>query len=134
MILGMGTDSVEIPRLDTIYQKFGARFAKRLFTPLEQAYCEQSPPLRIGRYAKRFAAKEACLKALGTGRRGALSWRDIEVSNNPLGQPFLTLTGGALAHAQTLLTDPSWKLRIHLSLSDTRDQAHAVVILEGLHD
>jgi holo-[acyl-carrier protein] synthase len=134
MILGLGTDSVEIQRLSKIYQKFGARFAKRLFTPLEQAYCEQYPPLKIGRYAKRFAAKEACLKALGTGRRGAISWQDIEVSNTTLGQPVLTLTGGALARARSLLSNSTGELRIHLSLSDTRDQAQAIVILEELHD
>ncbi len=131
MIIGLGTDIVEISRIQKLYEKFGERFLNRLFTENEQAYCAQKSPALFARYAKRFAAKEACLKALGTGRSQSIKWRDIDVTRTKLGQPTLILSGKALEIAQSRLA-PQQTLRAHLSLSDTKDLAQATVILEAI--
>ncbi len=133
MIVGLGTDIVEISRIQHLYEKFGERFLTRLFTEKEQAYCAQKPFAEMARYAKRFAAKEACLKALGTGRSQGIKWRDVEVTRTDLGQPTLTLSGKCLEIATARLT-PEYILKAHLSLSDTESLAQATVILEALYD
>lgn len=131
MIRGIGTDLIEISRIDRLSQKFGARFYSRLFTPQEQMSSPASSSKRAAYYAKRFAAKEACLKALGTGYRGALKWHDMEITNDSLGAPVLTLKGQALVLAQGRLA-PFEVLKVHLSLADTKAYAQAFVILEGI--
>lgn len=131
MIIGLGTDIVEIARLKKVFDSFGERFVQRLFTEVEQSYCAQNPKAQLARYAKRFAAKEACLKALGTGRSHGIKWRDVEVSKTDLGQPTLNLSGKCLEIATARL-QPGQRLATHLSLSDTEDLAQATVILEGL--
>ena len=133
MIIGLGTDIVEISRIQQLYEKFGKRFLTRLFTENEQAYCAQKPLAQMARYAKRFAAKEACLKALGTGRSQGIKWRDVEVTRTDLGQPIVKLSGKCLEIAMARLA-PGHILKTHLSLSDTQDLAQATVILEALHD
>lgn len=131
MIIGLGTDIVEISRIQKLYETFGQRFLNRLFTENEQAYCAQKHHALFARYAKRFAAKEACLKALGTGRSQSIKWRDIDVTRTELGQPTLILSGKCLEIAQRRLK-PNQTLHTHLSLSDTKDLAQATVILEAI--
>ena len=131
MIIGLGTDIVEIARIQKLYEKFGERFLNRLFTENEQAYCAQKSHTQLARYAKRFAAKEACLKALGTGRSQSIKWRDIDVTRTELGQPTLLLSGTCLEIALSRL-GPGQILKAHVSLSDTKDLAQATVILEAL--
>ncbi len=131
MIIGLGTDIVDISRIEKLYKRFGQRFLQRLFTENEQAYCTQKPHTMLDRYAKRFAAKEACLKALGTGRSQSIKWRDIDVTRTNLGQPTLVLSGKCLKVAQSRL-NPNQSLKAHVSLSDTKTLAHATVILEAI--
>ena len=125
MILGSGIDICEVDRIQTAIQSsYGRRLVERVFTPLEIAYAE-SKANKFERYAARFAAKEAGMKALGTGWRGGLGWRDLEVANLPSGRPTLRLSGKAADIAERLGV-----LRISLSLTHTAAQALAVVILE----
>lgn len=131
MIIGLGTDIVDISRIEKLYKRFGTRFLQRLFTENEQAYCAQKPHAMLARYAKRFAAKEACLKALGTGRSQSIKWRNIDVTRTNLGQPTLALSGKCLEIAQSRL-GPNQSLKAHVSLSDTKTLAHATVILEAI--
>lgn len=131
MILGIGTDIVDIKRFETSIQKHGDRFLNRIFTPEEQAYCDQRPHFRAARYAKRFAAKEACLKALGTGRAFGIRWQDMEISRDELGKPTLSLRGNALGVLKGKLQIHQ-DFQLHLSLSDTKNQATAMVILDAL--
>lgn len=131
MIIGLGTDIVDISRIEKLYKRFGKRFLQRLFTEHEQAYCAQKPHATFARYAKRFAAKEACLKALGTGRSQSIKWRDINVTRTKLGQPTLILSGKCLEIANKRL-GTNQILKAHLSLSDTKTLAHATVILEAI--
>lgn len=133
MIIGLGTDIVEISRIEKLLQRFGSRFKKRLFTENEQAYCAQKAPVALARYAKRFAAKEACLKALGTGRNHGIKWRDINVTRTELGQPILELSGKCLEIALKHL-GPNQHLKAYVSLSDTKTLAQATVILEAVDD
>ena len=133
MIIGLGTDIVEISRIQKLYETFGKRFLSRLFTKNEQAYCAQKKQEEVARYAKRFAAKEACLKALGTGRSQSIKWRDIDVTRTALGQPTLLLSGKCLEIANAHLK-PGQILKAHVSLSDTKDLAQATVILEALDE
>lgn len=130
MIIGIGTDIVDIPKIEKIYNRYGARFLNRLFTKAEQDYCNSSKPLMIARYAKRFAAKEACLKAVGTGRRDKISWHDIEVTNDDLGKPSINLTGRSLELINLKLAD-GLEPKIHISLSDSEKIAQAFVIIEA---
>jgi holo-[acyl-carrier protein] synthase len=125
MIVGSGIDVCEVDRIQTAIQSsYGRRFVERVFTPLEIAYAE-SKANKFERYAARFAAKEAGMKALGTGWRGGLSWRDLEVANSPSGRPALRLSGKAAEIAEGLGIR-----QISLSLTHTAAQAIAVVILE----
>jgi holo-[acyl-carrier protein] synthase len=133
MILGTGVDQITIARIGSLLNRFEARFLKRVFTAAEQAYCNAAPNLRVARYAKRFAAKEALLKALGTGYRRGISWQDIEVCNDLRGQPQVHLSG----HTQVLLLQKlpaACTYRIHLSLSDTATDALAFVVLEAVNE
>src|SRR6516225_1366027 len=95
MILGLGNDLIDIRRIEKTLERFGERFINRVFTEEERRKAERRPYGRAATYAKRFAAKEACAKALGTGLRRGVFWRDMKVANLPSGQPTLTLTGGA---------------------------------------
>jgi holo-[acyl-carrier protein] synthase len=123
-IVGTGIDICEVPRVRQAIERFGERFLKRVFTESERAYCD-SKKNRVERYAARFAAKEAAMKALGTGLRRGVTWQDVEVTREPGGRPTLRLTGKAAGFAQVLGVR-----RFHLSLTHTEDSAQAQVILE----
>lgn len=130
MILGIGSDLSDIRRIQNSLDRFGDRFTHRCFTELERRRSDRKPD-RAASYAKRFAAKEACAKALGTGMRGAVYWRDMGVVNLSSGQPTLALTGGALARLESLIPD-GHEGRIHLSLTDDFPYAQAFVVIEVL--
>ena len=134
MILGLGNDIIDIRRIEQSLDRFGDRFIQRIFTSTEQAKSERrgggrhNP--RAASYAKRFAAKEACAKALGTGLRRGVFWRDMGVVNLPSGQPTLRLTGGALLRLKSL-TPPSMDASIALTMTDDYPWAEAVVIISA---
>lgn len=130
MILGLGNDMIDIRRIAASIDRFGDRFLERVFTPLERAKSDARAQ-RAASYAKRFAAKEACAKALGTGLRSGVYWRDIGVINLASGRPALRLTNGALAQLQAI-TPPGYEARIDLTLSDDDPWAQAIVIITGL--
>ena len=130
MIVGLGSDLTDIRRIAASLDRFGDRFAQRLFTDVERTRSERKGD-RAASYAKRFAAKEACAKALGTGMRDGVFWRDMGVVNLRSGQPTLALTGGAKARLDALLP-PGTAARIHLSLTDEPPYAQAFVIIEAL--
>lgn len=125
MILGTGIDLAEVARIREAVERYGRRFLERVFTPAEIAYVERKAN-RYERYAARFAAKEAGMKALGTGWRRGVRWQDFEVRNQPSGRPALLLHGVAAEYARQLGVE-----RIHLSLTHTETMAQAFVILEG---
>ena len=127
MIIGIGTDIVDIRRIERTIARFGERFLDRIFTAKERARAERRAN-RVPTYAKRFAAKEACAKALGTGFRKGVFFRDIGVVNLPSGQPTLSLTGGASARLASL-TPPGFAARIDLALTDEWPLAQAFVII-----
>ncbi len=135
MIIGTGNDITDIRRIEQALARFGQRFEERIFTPLEQhkalSRAKAGPRSVASTYAKRFAAKEACAKALGTGLRHGVFWRDMEVVNLPTGQPTMRLTGGALARLQRMLP-PGTKAAIHLTLTDDYPSAQAHIIIEAL--
>ncbi len=131
MIVGLGNDIIDIRRIEHSLQRFGDRFVHRVFTPVEQAKAQRRPLLLAATYAKRFAAKEACSKALGTGFRQSVFMRDIGVVNLPTGQPTLQLTGGA-GERLAAMTPAGTELRIHLTMTDDYPWAQAVVIIEAL--
>ena len=124
MIVGSGVDLCEVERIKNAIARHGRRFVERVFTDREIAYAE-SKANRYERYAARFAAKEAGMKALGTGWRGGIAWRDFEVANQPSGRPTLKLHGKALELARKLGVE-----NIALSITHTSVQAMAIVILE----
>lgn len=124
MILGTGIDIVEVPRIAQSIERFGERFLQRVFTAAEIRYCETKAN-RAERFAARFAAKEAAMKAIGTGLRGGVSWRDFEVGREPGGRPTMLLHGKAAQVAAGLGVR-----RSHLSVSHTEEHAVAYVILE----
>jgi holo-[acyl-carrier protein] synthase len=130
MILGVGTDLIDIRRIERTLERFGARFVARVFTAAEQARAERRSD-RAAAYAKRYAAKEACAKALGTGFRQGVYWRDIAVDNRPSGQPLVRLSGGAAARLAAL-TPAGMTPRIDVSLTDEPPFGHAVVIISAL--
>jgi holo-[acyl-carrier protein] synthase len=127
MILGVGSDITDIRRIAKVIDRHGDRFLDRIFTPTERARAEGRKN-RVETYAKRFAAKEACAKALGTGMRAGVWWRDMGVVNRPSGQPTLQLTGGALRRLQAI-TPPDREARIDLTISDEGPIALAYVII-----
>jgi holo-[acyl-carrier protein] synthase len=130
MIIGLGNDIVDIRRIDATLKRFGDRFVHRIFTDVEQAKsARRANP--AASYAKRFAAKEACSKALGTGFRRGVYWRDMGVVNLPSGRPTLALTGGAAAHLRELVPC-GYDARIDLTLTDDYPYAQAIVLISAL--
>jgi holo-[acyl-carrier protein] synthase len=130
MILGLGSDMVDIRRIERAIERFGDRFLDRVFTPLERDKCDRRANRAAG-YARRFAAKEACAKALGTGFRRGVFWRDLGVVNLKSGQPTLRLSGGALRRLAEL-TPPGMTARLDLTMTDEPPLAEAVVIITAL--
>ena len=130
MILGIGSDLSDIRRIQASLDRFGDRFRNRCFTEIERRRSEAKPDAASS-YAKRFAAKEACAKALGTGLRRGVFWRDMGVVNLRSGQPTLALTGGAAARLAEM-TPPGHRSVIHLSMTDDHPYAQAFVIIEAL--
>lgn len=129
-ILGIGADLADIRRIQASLDRFGDRFRHRCFTELERTRSDRKPNAAWS-YAKRFAAKEACAKALGTGMGRDVYWRDIGVVNLPSGQPTIALTGPAARHLQAL-TPAGHTALIHLTLSDEHPYALAFVVIEAL--
>ena len=129
MILGIGTDLCDIRRIEGTLERFGDRFLHRLFSKSEQAkaYRRANPAASL---AQSFAAKEACAKALGTGLRQGVFWRDMVVANLPTGQPYMKITGGALTRMQTL-TPEGMTAEAFVSQSDEYPMANAIVIIEA---
>lgn len=132
MILGIGSDLIDIRRIEKTIERFGDRFIERVFTPLERKKAE-SRAERVATYAKRFAAKEACSKALGTGFRRGTFWRDMGVVNLPSGRPTLELTGGARKHLEAL-TPPGHTARIDVTITDEYPMAQALVVITAVPD
>ncbi|MGV3634295.1 MAG: holo-ACP synthase [Pseudorhodoplanes sp.] len=130
MILGLGSDLVDIRRIEKVLERHGDRFIQRIFTPVEVAKAERRAT-RIGTYAKRFAAKEACSKALGTGFRKGVFFRDMGVVNLPSGRPTMELTGGALKRLKEI-TPEGYDARIDISLTDEYPLAQAIVIISAV--
>jgi holo-[acyl-carrier protein] synthase len=129
MILGIGNDIIDIRRIETTLARFGDRFLERVFTETERRKSERRRN-RAASYAKRFAAKEACSKALGTGLSDGVFWRDMGVVNLPSGRPTLVLTGGAAA-VLAALTPPDCEARIDLTITDDFPMAQAIVIISA---
>ncbi len=130
LILGIGSDLIDIRRIEKTLARHGDRFIERIFTEVEREKSERRKN-RAASYAKRFAAKEACAKALGTGIRGAVYWRDMGVVNLQGGRPTLKLTGGAAARL-AVLTPPGFEARIDLSITDEFPFAQAFVIISAV--
>jgi holo-[acyl-carrier protein] synthase len=132
VIIGLGSDLSDIRRIEKTLERHGERFTHRIFTDIERARSERKAD-RAASYAKRFAAKEACAKALGTGMRRGVFWRDMGVVNLRSGQPTMALTGGAQARLLKIMP-PGFRPAIHLSLTDDHPYAQAFVIIEALKD
>ena len=130
MILGLGSDLSDIRRVQETLDRFGDRFKQRIFTELERTRSDRKADAAAS-YAKRFAAKEACAKALGTGMRRGVFWKDMGVINLRSGQPTMALTGGALERLKEM-TPAGHRAVIHLSLTDDHPYAQAFVIIEAL--
>jgi len=130
VIVGIGSDLSDIRRIEKSLARFGDRFKERVFTEIERTRSERKHD-QAASYAKRFAAKEACAKALGTGMRRGVFWRDMGVVNMRSGQPTMALTGGALERLNAL-TPAGHRAVIHLSLTDDHPYAQAFVIIEAL--
>ena len=126
MIVGSGVDLAEVPRVRKAIERFGPRFINRVYTPREIAYVERRGASRFERYAARFAAKEAAMKAIGTGWRHGIGWADFEVANLPSGKPTLLFHGVAAGFAERLGVR-----NVSLSITHTAETAMAIVILEG---
>ncbi|HFQ15312.1 MAG TPA: holo-ACP synthase [Rhodobacteraceae bacterium] len=129
MILGIGTDLANIERIQGVLDRHGDRFRNRVFTEVEQRKAERRRD-RAGTYAKRWAAKEACSKALGTGLRMGISWRDMAVSNLETGQPVMQLTGWA-AERLAAMTPAGHEAVVHVTLTDDHPWAQAFVVIEA---
>lgn len=130
MILGIGSDITDVRRIAKVIDRHGERFLDRVFTPTERAKADNRRN-RIETYAKRFAAKEACAKALGTGFRRGVFWRDLGVINLPGGKPSMKLTGGALKRLQAI-TPPGCVASLDVSLTDEGSTAQAIVIISAV--
>ncbi|HEX3858354.1 MAG TPA: holo-ACP synthase [Pseudolabrys sp.] len=130
MIIGLGSDIVDVRRIESVLKRHGDRFLNRIFTAAERAKAEGRANA-VETYAKRFAAKEACSKALGTGFRRGVFWRDMGVVNLPSGRPTMQLTGGALKRLQAI-TPKGCEARIDVTLTDEGPTAQAVVIISAL--
>ncbi|MGJ8582559.1 MAG: holo-ACP synthase [Marinosulfonomonas sp.] len=129
MILGIGTDLANIERIQGTLDRFGDRFRNRVFTDVEQAIAERRKDT-AGTYAKRWAAKEACSKALGTGLRMGISWKDMAVSNLRTGQPTMAVTGWAAERLKDM-TPKGYQAVIHVTLTDDHPWAQAFVVIEA---
>lgn len=135
MIIGIGHDITDIRRIERALDRFGERFIKRCFTDGERKIAESrahNPGQRVATYAKRFAAKEACVKALGIGVASGVTLKDVEVVNNAFGKPTIDLHGGAYQYLVAILP-PEGAAAIHLSLSDEPPYASAYVVIEACH-
>ena len=130
MIIGIGSDLIDIRRIEKVLERHGERFIERIYTPVEQRKSERRR-LRVESYAKRFAAKEACAKALGTGLRRGVFWRDMGVVNMPSGRPTMQLTGGAKARLDAITPD-GMSARIDLTITDEYPIAQAMVIITAV--
>jgi holo-[acyl-carrier protein] synthase len=130
MILGLGSDSVDIRRIERTIERYGERFLNRIFTDVERAKSDRRR-LRAASYAKRFAAKEACSKALGTGLHQGVVWRDMGVVNLPSGKPTMRLTGGA-AERLAAITPPGHRAQIDITITDDFPIAQAIVIISAV--
>ncbi|MBR0653568.1 holo-ACP synthase [Plastoroseomonas arctica] len=132
MILGLGSDMVDIRRIERVIEKHGDRFLERIFTPLEIAKANRrTERIRVATYAKRFAAKEAASKALGTGFRAGVFWRDLGVVNLSSGAPTLRMTGGAGARLAAI-TPPGHAAQVALTMTDEYPYAQAVVMITAV--
>jgi holo-[acyl-carrier protein] synthase len=131
MIIGLGSDLCNIERIQSSLDRFGERFVRRVFTEIERAKAERRPFTRAGTYAKRFAAKEAFAKAVGTGFRRGVFMKDIGVVNLPSGRPTLALTGGAKERLDAM-TPEGHLAQVHLTMTDDHPFALAVVIITAL--
>lgn len=131
MIVGLGSDLCSIERIQASLDRFGERFIRRCFTEVEQKKAARRELTRAGTFAKRFAAKEACAKALGTGFRQGVFFRELGVVNLPSGAPTMNLTGGAAARLEKL-TPPGHRAHVHLTMTDDHPWAQAFVIIEAL--
>lgn len=129
MIVGIGTDLANIDRIAATLERFGDRFRNRVFTTAEQCKAERRRDI-AGTYAKRWAAKEACSKALGTGLRMGIAWKDMSVSNLSTGQPQMQLTGWAKTRLEEL-TPSGYFAHVHVSLTDDHPWAHAFVLIDA---
>lgn len=132
MIIGLGSDLIDIRRVEKTLERFGTRFTERVFTEIEQTKSDRRAE-RAASYAKRFAAKEACSKALGTGLNHGVFWRDMGVVNLPSGKPTMALTGGAAAQLAKMMP-VGHHAAIHLTITDDYPLAQAFVIIEALPD
>ena len=130
MILGIGSDIVDVRRIERVIERHGERFLARVYTRTERAKADGRAK-RIETYAKRFAAKEACAKALGTGLRAGVFWRDMGVVNLPSGRPTMKLTGGALKRLQAI-TPAGYEARIDLTITDEGPMAQALVVISAV--
>ena len=131
MIIGVGSDLVDIRRIEQAIERFGDRFLDRIFTETERRRCDRRGVTRAASYARRFAAKEAASKALGTGFRQGVFWRDLGVVNLPSGQPGMRFTGGALARLDAI-TPAGMTAQVSVSLTDEPPLAQAVVIIAAV--
>src|SRR5215217_2897037 len=129
MILGIGSDIVDVRRMARVIDRHGDRFLERIFTGTERAKAERRAR-RVETYAKRFAAKEACAKALGTGLRAGVFWRDMGVVNLPSGRPTMRLTGGALERLKAI-TPAGYEARIDVTITDEYPIAQAFVMISA---
>jgi len=130
VIVGIGSDLIDIRRIERTLERFGDKFTRRIFTELERAKCERRRT-RAASYARRFAAKEACSKALGTGFRNGVFWRDLGVVNLASGRPTMKLTGGALKRLGELIPE-GMDARIDVTLTDEPPIAEALVIISAV--
>jgi holo-[acyl-carrier protein] synthase len=130
VIIGLGSDLCDIRRIEKTLEAHGERFIARIFTDIERAKSERRAA-RAASYAKRFAAKEACAKALGTGLNHGVYWRDMGVVNLPGGQPTMVLTGGAAARLKAI-TPPGHRAQINLSITDDFPIAQAIVVISAV--
>jgi holo-[acyl-carrier protein] synthase len=130
MIIGIGNDMIDIRRVERTIERYGERFLERVFTEIERQKSD-GRAMRAASYAKRFAAKEACAKALGTGFRHGVFWRDMGVVNLPSGRPTMQLSGGALARLEEI-TPPGYVAQIDVTLTDEYPTAQALVIISAV--
>ena len=131
MIIGIGTDLLDIRRVAAVLERYGERFTQRIFTDIERGRAARRRPNPAAVYAQCYAAKEACSKALGTGLRQGVFWRDMGVENLPSGKPYLVLTGGAKKRLDDLTPD-GMTAQVDLSLTDETPMAHAMVVISAV--